>query len=97
MKTKLITAVCVTALLLGSASTSFASEDDGAVEVMADTIVVRPCCFVATLIGSVFFVLSLPVATMSKSVKKTARTLVVTPAKATFTRPLGDLDALMEY
>jgi len=59
--------------------------------------VVRPLCFVATVIGSVFFVVSLPVAATSKSVRQSADSLVITPARATFTRPLGDIDVLNDY
>ena len=47
------------------------------------------------MLGSAIFVVALPVAAISKSVKKTADTLVAKPAKATFTRPLGDMDALI--
>jgi hypothetical protein len=49
---------------------------------------------VATVIGSVFFVIALPIAAMSGSVKQTADTLVVTPAAATFTRPIGDFTSI---
>jgi len=35
------------------------------------------------------FILSLPFSAAGKNVGQTARTLVVTPAKFTFTRPLG--------
>jgi hypothetical protein len=66
-------------------------------EVAADAIVVRPACLVATAVGSVVFVVALPWAALSKSVKKTADALVVKPANATFTRPMGDVDALKEY
>jgi hypothetical protein len=48
------------------------------------------------VLGSAIFVVSLPVTAISKSVKKTADTLVVKPANATFTRPLGDMDALID-
>jgi hypothetical protein len=65
-------------------------------ETAADVLVVRPVCLVATVIGSVVFVVALPAAAISKSVKKTANTLVVKPANATFTRPLGDMDALTD-
>jgi hypothetical protein len=41
-------------------------------------------------------VVCLPVAAVSKSVKQTADVLVVKPAKMTFTRPLGDMDALTD-
>jgi len=49
------------------------------------------------VVGSAVFVVALPAALFSKSVKKTADALVVKPAKATFTRPLGDMDALTDY
>jgi hypothetical protein len=65
-------------------------------ETAADALVVRPACFVATAVGSVVFVVALPWAAISKSVKRTANTLVVKPANATFTRPLGDMEALKD-
>jgi hypothetical protein len=64
--------------------------------VATDAVVIRPACLLATVLGSAIFVVSLPVAAISKSVKKTADTLVVKPANATFTRPLGDMDALID-
>jgi hypothetical protein len=97
MKTKLTAMVCA-ALMISSATPCFASsEDDGPLTTIADLTVVRPACLVATVVGSAFFVISLPVAAASKSVKKTARTLVVQPARATFTRPLGDMEALQDW
>jgi hypothetical protein len=94
MKTKLLAVLCA-ALVLGATKPCFAS-DDGALATVADVVVVRPGCLIATAVGSVFFVVSLPVAAISKSVKRTAHTLVVKPAQATFTRPVGDMDALMD-
>jgi hypothetical protein len=96
MKAKLITSVCVAAVLAGTATPSFASSDSDPAYMIADTMLVRPGCLVATAVGSVFFVVSLPIALISKSVKKTANTLVVKPAKATFTRPVGDMEALLD-
>jgi len=93
MKAKLLTSVCVAAILLGGATPSFADDGDPLV-IIADVVAVRPGCFVATAIGSAFFVVSFPFALLSKSVKRTADTLVVKPAQATFTRPLGDMEAL---
>jgi len=92
-----MTLVCVLVISLGSVTPSVASEDSGALEAVADVLVVRPGCFVATVVGSVFFVVALPAAAISKSIHKTANVLVIQPAKATFTRPVGDLDSLMEY
>ncbi len=64
---------------------------------ITDMVFVRPACFAATAIGSAFFLIGLPIAAASHSTKKAAHALVVTPAKATFTRPLGDMDALQDY
>jgi hypothetical protein len=94
MKTKIMTAVCVLTFMLESIAPAAAGEPNGPLAVVADAVVVRPACLVATVLGAAVFVVALPVAATSKSVKKTAHTLVVKPAKATFTRPLGDLDAL---
>ncbi len=52
--------------------------------------------FVATVVGSAVFVLAWPWAAASHNVKKTADTLVVKPANATFSRPLGDMTALRD-
>ena len=95
MKAKLVTTICVLAICLGSLASSRASESSGPLTVTVDALVIRPGCLVATALGSVVFVVALPVAVASKSVKKTADTLVVKPANATFTRPLGDMDALL--
>jgi hypothetical protein len=94
MKTKLLTVVCALAVSLGGVTSSVASSENGPLEVIADVLVGRPGCLVATVIGSAFFVVCLPAAAISKSIPKTADTLVVKPAKATFTRPVGDLEAL---
>jgi hypothetical protein len=96
MKTKTITALFV-AISMVATSTPCLAQQNEPLTMIADTVVVRPLCFAATAVGSVFFVVSLPFAAMSKSVKKTAHTLVVSPAKATFTRPVGDVDSLMDY
>jgi len=93
MKTKLLTVVCVTVISLCSVNAGYASEEDP-VDVVADVALVRPGCFVATVLGSAVFIVALPIAVISRSVKETADTLVVQPAKATFTRPIGDFSTL---
>jgi hypothetical protein len=95
MKMKLFTVLCA-AIMLGTTTPCFAV-NDGPLATVADVVVVRPACFVVTAFGSVFFVVALPFAAASKSVKPTADTLVVKPAQATFTRQVGDMGALMEY
>jgi hypothetical protein len=91
MKIKLVTAICVLALgVFGSTPCSATDELD----MMADVVLVRPFCLLATVVGSAFFVVSLPIAAASRSVDRSARMFVVRPARATFTRPLGDIEAL---
>ena len=80
-------------IFLTVAPTCKASDVDSA-SVAADVLVGRPLCFAATAIGSAFFVVALPFALFSKSVSKTADVLVGTPARATFTRPLGDFNQI---
>ncbi len=77
--------------------TPTAASDYSSLDVVADVFLVRPGCFVATILGSAIFVVALPVAALSGSVHSTAHTLVVIPAKATFSRPVGDMDDLMDY
>src|SRR5262245_8167913 len=87
MKTRIVTMVCVLAFLLAGVRSSLASDRSDPAIVATDAIIVRPVCFVATLIGSVFFVVALPVAATSGTVHRTADVLVAGPARATFTRP----------
>jgi hypothetical protein len=92
MKTKAITVLCSTAIILATASPTLAAPAHDPDVVAADAVLMRPALFAATVVGSAFFVVALPFAAISKSVKSTAHALVVVPAEATFTRPLGDLD-----
>jgi hypothetical protein len=96
MKAKLLTAICVLTIGLSGAAYGSGYNDSGPLTVATDAALIRPACLVATVLGSAFFVVSLPVAAISGSVKKTANTLVAKPAKATFTRPLGDMNALVD-
>jgi hypothetical protein len=93
MKTKLLTVLCAGLMCVGSVSTCRAS-DDNSIQVVGDVALARPGCFIATILGTAVFIVALPIAATSGSVKKTAQTLVVLPAKATFTRPLGDFSSL---
>jgi hypothetical protein len=93
------------AAVIGSASVARGQADQTRAEgrassaptaeaIFADVVLVRPLTFAATVIGSAIFVVALPVAAVSKSVEPTAHALVVRPARATFTRPLGDFETL---
>jgi hypothetical protein len=93
MKRKLVTVVCVAAFLSASVSRCSAADD---LEMAADVVLVRPACIVATIFGSALFVVSLPFAIPSKSVKSAAHEFVVRPAKAAFVRPLGDMHGMYD-
>jgi hypothetical protein len=98
MKTKLLTTViCVLALLLSTSTPAFASGDTDATAVVVDVTLARPATFALTIVGSVLFVISLPVAATSGCVDKAAKALVSGPAKDTFTRPLGEFKDFLDY
>jgi hypothetical protein len=94
MKTRILTICCVLAIFLWEMPVAKALDDGSTEAVAADVLVVRPVCFLATVLGSVVFVVGLPVAAIAKSVQPAANALVLRPARATFTRPLGDMTAL---
>jgi hypothetical protein len=96
MKAKVIVTLCVLALLLGHVNTASAYDGEEGAGIVADVVVARPFCLAATVVGSAFFLLALPFALASNTVDRTANVLVVKPAKATFTRPLGDFEAIKE-
>jgi len=97
MKTRILTFFCALGILWAQAPQANAFEDGSTEAVAADVLVVRPACFVMTVIGSALFVVALPIAAITKSTHQTAHALVVRPARATFTRPLGDMTALESF
>src|ERR1700722_2936517 len=84
--------LCILAISLGNVNVSRAN--DKALDSIADVALVRPGCFIATVLGSAAVVVALPFAACSHSVKATADILLVLPAQATFTRPVGDFSSL---
>lgn len=93
MKTKFLILFCAITIGMGNISVSRAG-DDKDIATITDIALVRPGCFLATVLGSAIFVVALPIAAASHSVKSTADTLVVAPAQATFTRPIGDFTSI---
>ena len=92
MKTKILLVLCAIMIAMGNLNVSRA--EDKAIGTIADILLVRPGCFVATVLGSVVFVIALPIAAASGSIHSTADTLVIGPAEATFTRPIGDYSTI---
>lgn len=59
---------------------------------IVDVLAARPIGLVATITGTVFFVVSLPFSALGGNTEEAWDSLVVSPAKYTFRRPLGDYD-----
>lgn len=62
-------------------------------EVLADAMIARPLGLLGTIAGAAAFVVSLPFTLPSKSVDRAKEALVVTPARYTFKRPIGQFDS----
>ncbi len=97
LKSKLFTAVLCGLLFAPGFCSESQATNGGPMATAVDVAIARPLSFAATIIGSVLFVVSLPIALTSGSVKDTAHVLVEAPAKDTFVRPVGDLDDFMSY
>jgi hypothetical protein len=96
MKAKLLSAICLLAIGSVSVAPCRATGTPDAGAVVVDAFLARPVCLAATVVGTAFFIISLPIAAISKSVDASRDALVVKPAKATFTRPLGDFSAISD-
>ena len=70
----------------GKAGSSY---EEKAGTIAADVFVYRPAGIILTAGGSALFLLILPATLISGGTKDTAHTLVTTPFKFTFRRPIG--------
>ena len=68
----------------------FESEEPGGGAMTYDLVVVRPIGIIATLAGTVIFVVSLPFSLLGDNVDTASEKLVKSPARFTFKRPLGE-------
>jgi hypothetical protein len=66
-----------------------ADEPEGG-EMIYDALIVRPVGMIATAVGSIFFVLTLPFSAAGDNVDTASEKLVKSPARFTFQRPLGE-------
>jgi hypothetical protein len=94
----LISALCVTLNIPSSALAGYeyaagaqTAPPSGAA-MLVDGIIVRPLGIVATLIGGVVFVVTIPFSALGGNVGEAGQSLVVDPARMTFKRPLGEFD-----
>ena len=68
----------------------FEREDPSGALMIFDVILVRPIGIVATVVGSVFYVVSLPFSLLGENSDEAGQALVKDPAAYTFSRPLGE-------
>lgn len=64
-------------------------EQASAEEMIADFLLLRPLGIVATVVGTAFFIVSLPFSLPGGNTKAAFQRLVIEPAAFTFHRPLG--------
>ena len=70
------------------------SADASAADMLTDLVFVRTTSFVSTVVGTAWFLVSLPFTAAGGNVGDAAEMLVVNPGKLTFCQPLGDLDVM---
>ena len=76
----------------GSDTQVFVDNDNRAVAMTADIIVVRPLSLAATIVGTVVFVIAVPFAALGGNTREAFDHLMVKPALYTFKRPLGQFE-----
>ena len=93
----LVSAVAAVCLLLTTSlarADQYGDYEQPSAEAMAgDAVVVRPLGLVATVLGTVTFIVALPFTIPSGSVGSSAKALIGDPASYTFNRPLGQTEA----
>ena len=90
MQKKLLAWMMVGALAAGSMPAIAGQNDEPQAGAMVvDLVIARPVGLVATVIGSVAFVVSLPFSALGGNVDQAAESLVMGPARTTFVRCLG--------
>ncbi len=89
---KIIVGILI-ASLLAAAVPAFGYDGYDAAPIMIfDVLFVRPVSLAATVLGTAIFIVALPFAATSGSVKPVAKSLVASPFLYTFQRPVGDFN-----
>ena len=78
--------------VLAKEKQTITGEDRNAPSMMFDLVCLRPLGLVATVVGTGFFIITLPFSILGGNTGEAAKKLMVEPAKYTFTRPLGAED-----
>ena len=83
--------ILVASIVLLTSTIAFAESEKGE-NIVADVLVVRPVGLAAIVAGTALFLVSLPLAVITKDASTTAKQLVLNPFDYTFDRPLGDFN-----
>jgi len=92
----IVLVLALVAVPLGSAALAteyFEAEEPSGSAMLFDFILVRPVGLIATAVGSVAYVLSLPFSALGNNMDTAGEKLVKEPAAYTFSRPLGVFQA----
>jgi hypothetical protein len=82
--------ICIPLANSALAEEYFKAKEPGGGAMIFDLVVVRPVGIVATALGSVFWVLSMPFSASGDNFDTATKKLVKEPAAYTFKRPLGE-------
>ncbi|MBC8412683.1 MAG: hypothetical protein ISR96_06270 [Nitrospira sp.] len=86
---KLLIMLIALVMILSSAPV-FAAEVDAS-NIMADTLILRPMGFLATVVGTSLFLVSYPIAKITDSEDTSYKVLIKEPVDYTFKRPIGEI------
>jgi hypothetical protein len=87
---KMMIATFIVVILISSSVPALAEDGADAPVMIVDVFIARPVGLATTDIGTAAFIVALPFAIPSGSVKPVGRELVAAPFKFTFRRPVGD-------
>ncbi|MBL8201246.1 MAG: hypothetical protein JNK40_09775 [Chromatiales bacterium] len=91
--TKPLVALVATALLVASplATADVRYGEPNFSTMVIDAVVARPLGLGATVVGTAFWIVTLPFSALGGNVGEATDKLIVEPARYTFVRPLGEL------
>lgn len=84
----ILTTICMVALPMHAQAEQI-DETPSAIEMAFDGLIIRPITLVATVLGSVIWVATLPFSLLGGNAGEAAEVLVIAPAEATFLKCLG--------
>lgn len=87
---KLVAVLLTLTLVIFSSSMAFADTNKD-IDVIADALLLKPLGLAALVGGSAIFVITLPIAAITKSIHTTSNVLVSRPFTYVFVRPIGEI------